>query len=113
MMNVSFLMAAVGISVITLWAVMNVCAGVDMLSTQMIKRAEVSECYGRIHTIKDELMFRGLIKLMMVICADIRECELSTHSCSHICIDLPGSYRCECRDGYALQEDGNSCTGEC
>ncbi|XP_047103945.1 fibulin-1-like isoform X4 [Schistocerca piceifrons] len=29
--------------------------------------------------------------------------------CAHICIPLPGSYRCECREGFSLMADGKSC----
>lgn len=29
--------------------------------------------------------------------------------CDHICIGVPGSYFCECRAGYALQPDKNTC----
>ena len=32
--------------------------------------------------------------------------------CGDICIDVPGSYRCECREGFALQSDGRSCSPE-
>ncbi|XP_012529954.2 fibrillin-1 isoform X2 [Monomorium pharaonis] len=29
--------------------------------------------------------------------------------CSDICVPTPGSYRCECRDGFTLLEDGKTC----
>ncbi|XP_049844466.1 fibrillin-2-like isoform X2 [Schistocerca gregaria] len=29
--------------------------------------------------------------------------------CAHICIPVPGSYRCECREGFSLMADGKSC----
>ncbi|KAF0292000.1 Fibulin-2 [Amphibalanus amphitrite] len=30
--------------------------------------------------------------------------------CAHICVSVPGSYRCECRPGYLLGPDAKSCT---
>ncbi|KYN31855.1 Fibrillin-3 [Trachymyrmex septentrionalis] len=29
--------------------------------------------------------------------------------CTDICVPTPGSYRCECRDGFTLLEDGKTC----
>nr|CAD7400568.1 unnamed protein product [Timema cristinae] len=29
--------------------------------------------------------------------------------CAHICVPTPGSYRCECREGFSLMSDGKSC----
>ena len=42
---------------------------------------------------------------------DIDEC-LSVVPCQHSCVNIPGSYACECRDGYDLNTDGISCTGK-
>ncbi|XP_037077300.1 fibrillin-3-like isoform X2 [Pollicipes pollicipes] len=30
--------------------------------------------------------------------------------CAHLCVSVPGSYRCECRPGFALGPDAKSCT---
>ncbi|XP_035245830.1 collagen and calcium-binding EGF domain-containing protein 1 [Anguilla anguilla] len=44
-------------------------------------------------------------------CLDIDECGSKNEStCSQICINLPGSYRCECEKGFFLEEDGKTCT---
>nr|VZI47990.1 unnamed protein product [Spirometra erinaceieuropaei] len=37
---------------------------------------------------------------------DIDECLLGTHTCDQICINTPGSYRCECQPGYAVSASG-------
>lgn len=45
--------------------------------------------------------------------ADIDECANSPDICGHIgqvCINTPGSYRCECVDGFYA--DGGYCHGE-
>ncbi|XP_066493893.1 fibulin-7-like [Tiliqua scincoides] len=48
------------------------------------------------------------------LCQDVDECQIfqsSRHSriCSHECVNLPGSYRCTCPEGYQLQTDKNTC----
>lgn len=40
---------------------------------------------------------------------DIDEC--SSRPCAEICDNTYGSYKCGCRRGYRLAEDGHSCTG--
>ena len=36
-------------------------------------------------------------------CTDIDECSFSSYMCQYQCINSPGSYSCECPDGYQLQ----------
>ena len=44
--------------------------------------------------------------------ADIKECEIGTHNCSQLCIELPGGFKCSCYHGYQLQADDNiTCEG--
>uniref|UniRef100_A0A8C9YH82 Collagen and calcium binding EGF domains 1 n=1 Tax=Sander lucioperca TaxID=283035 RepID=A0A8C9YH82_SANLU len=44
-------------------------------------------------------------------CLDINECaDKNTTTCSQICVNSVGSYRCECEKGYFLEEDGKTCT---
>lgn len=50
--------------------------------------------------------------------SDIDECASYNETvCSQICVNTPGSYRCECQRGFYLEDDGKSCTrgerGEC
>ena len=50
--------------------------------------------------------------------SDVDECEAAlsevssqpNNLCSHKCENLPGSFRCSCKDGY--QRKGNECEGE-
>ena len=42
---------------------------------------------------------------------DINECAPAANSCSHVCLNTPGSYSCHCRGGYELQEDNHTCIG--
>lgn len=34
---------------------------------------------------------------------------LADELCAHTCISIPGSYKCECRRGFTLMDDGKSC----
>ncbi|ELW47012.1 Nidogen-2 [Tupaia chinensis] len=42
---------------------------------------------------------------------DINECATGFHHCgpNSVCINLPGSYRCECRSGYEFADDQHTC----
>ncbi|XP_067212173.1 uncharacterized protein slow [Linepithema humile] len=39
---------------------------------------------------------------------DVDECAIEK-PCGQLCTNLPGSYRCHCRTGFQLQQDGQSC----
>lgn len=44
-------------------------------------------------------------------CLDIDECATKNETiCSQVCINIPGSYRCECEKGYFLEDDGKTCS---
>lgn len=40
----------------------------------------------------------------------VDECATNNGGCSHLCIDTPTSYRCDCRPGYKLT-DNFTCDG--
>ncbi|NXX10210.1 NID2 protein, partial [Podargus strigoides] len=44
-------------------------------------------------------------------CRDVDECTEDLSQCGPftICLNVPGSYRCECHSGYRLAEDGQAC----
>ena len=48
-----------------------------------------------------------------ILYADINECINSVHGCEDICINTDGSYMCDCRDGYALNDDRRTCSINC
>ena len=51
---------------------------------------------------------------MNLFFTDIDECVTSSdNDCQHICINTPGSYMCECRDSYILNDDGKTCFPSC
>ncbi|XP_060685182.1 collagen and calcium-binding EGF domain-containing protein 1 isoform X1 [Hemiscyllium ocellatum] len=44
-------------------------------------------------------------------CIDIDECFKSNGTvCSQICLNTPGSYKCACKEGFHLKEDGKTCS---
>ena len=42
-------------------------------------------------------------------CEDIDECSAGDHGCEHTCVNTPGSYYCECDDGYSLRDNKRTC----
>lgn len=45
---------------------------------------------------------------------DIDECLDGSHMCDQICINEPGSYKCECQSGYRMTDSSfaeNACLG--
>ncbi|XP_010871563.2 cartilage matrix protein [Esox lucius] len=36
-------------------------------------------------------------------------CATGDHDCQQVCISAPGSFKCACKEGFDLQEDGKSC----
>ena len=51
------------------------------------------------------------IAVVVVWITDVDECAARTHQCLEICVNVPGGYNCSCREGYALNSDGYSCSG--
>ncbi|KAM4663238.1 nidogen-2 [Discoglossus pictus] len=47
-------------------------------------------------------------------CADVNECEVGLARCGQntVCVNLAGSYRCECRSGYTFARDGYNCVSD-
>lgn len=40
---------------------------------------------------------------------DVDECASRSHSCSQLCVNTAGSFRCACRDGFSLAADHKAC----
>lgn len=49
----------------------------------------------------------------MFIFVEFDECQSNnSNNCEQICVNVPGSYLCDCREGYKLTDDGRSCDGK-
>lgn len=51
---------------------------------------------------------------VLVCCLDVNECAIGFHRCgpNSVCVNLVGSYRCECRSGYEFADDRHTCVCE-
>ncbi|XP_056876913.1 cartilage matrix protein isoform X1 [Takifugu flavidus] len=38
-------------------------------------------------------------------------CATGDHDCEQVCVSSPGSYKCACKAGFTLMDDGRSCRG--
>lgn len=48
-----------------------------------------------------------------VLCLALDPCVLGTHQCQHVCVsDGDGRHHCECSQGYTLNADRKTCSGE-
>ena len=52
------------------------------------------------------------VQMLCNISLDILECSNPEQICNHTCVELPGSFRCECNAGFTIAADGHSCMGE-
>lgn len=43
--------------------------------------------------------------------ADIDDCAVLNGGCAQICVNVIGSYVCQCNSGYVLDTDAASCDG--
>ena len=51
------------------------------------------------------------VSLWFVLCVDYDECTDNNGSCEDICVNSLGSFSCDCREGFSLDNDGINCTG--
>ena len=50
--------------------------------------------------------------ILTFIITDFDECLGNNGNCSHDCVNIEGSYYCECPVGYNLQTNKHDCEGE-
>ena len=48
---------------------------------------------------------------LFVSAVDTDECVTGINKCGHVCVNTLGSYRCRCRRGYRLHDNGFDCIG--
>lgn len=52
-----------------------------------------------------------MLKSSNILYTAKNECITGISNCDHICVDTEESYKCECKEGFILQNDGYSCKG--
>ena len=65
-----------------------------------------------IHDIK--MFWQVYTSMISLNTVDVDECHTSainSRVCEQVCINTPGGYLCDCRNGFVLEGDSN-CTGE-
>lgn len=50
--------------------------------------------------------------LYLLTCAVVDLCAEGKHHCEQICISSPGSFTCDCNQGYQLNDDLKSCSSQ-
>ena len=53
-----------------------------------------------------------MTRILHTILPDIDECEVYIDGCDQDCINTPGSFLCNCSQGFVLNEYGFTCDGE-
>ena len=46
-----------------------------------------------------------------ILFADINECTINNGGCEQVCINIEGSHRCACYEGYSYNEESGECAG--
>ena len=59
-----------------------------------------------------EIFPTGQYDAPVIYFADIDECADGSAECEQICLNLEGSFRCACQNGFALNKDGRTCYGQ-
>ncbi|CAK8691087.1 unnamed protein product [Clavelina lepadiformis] len=77
---------------------------------ELLEIASEPKIKHKFHTRNFEGIQQVQLSLDHLELCDDNECEDDDkNDCEQICVNTEGSYTCECRDGFTLQEDGRSC----
>ena len=64
---------------------------------------------GNKHNCSGMYQFNYILKLEIIL--DINECTMNNGGCAQLCTNTPGSYQCNCNNGYTLNLDRHNCSG--
>lgn len=54
----------------------------------------------------------GLIIAVIIISADVNECDINNGNCQQMCKNLYGRHSCSCREGFVLDTNKRTCSGK-
>uniref|UniRef100_A0A8C7YCY5 Matrilin 2 n=1 Tax=Oryzias sinensis TaxID=183150 RepID=A0A8C7YCY5_9TELE len=87
--------------------------GVGRVDMKILKTIGSEPHSEHVHLVANFSQIESLISVFQSkLCEGSKLCEVVDHQCQHICINVPGSYRCKCRKGFSINPDGKTCQGE-
>jgi hypothetical protein len=69
-------------------------------------------CILKVCNIREFFLRYTTIQFTLLYFKDIDECKLGSSGCDHECHNTPGTYHCECKDGFYLDTDNKTCNGK-
>ena len=54
----------------------------------------------------------SLLFFFLCIFLDHNECNTAIHGCQQKCVNIHGTYSCACLNGYKLNSDNKTCSGQ-
>ena len=57
------------------------------------------------------LVYYIVLKIIDLRFIDINECLNNNGGCTHTCVNKPGSYECQCNEGFYTNDSGRNCLG--
>uniref|UniRef100_H2LCI0 Matrilin 2 n=1 Tax=Oryzias latipes TaxID=8090 RepID=H2LCI0_ORYLA len=87
--------------------------GVGRVDMKILKTIGSEPHSEHVHLVANFSQIESLISVFQSkLCGGSELCEVVDHQCQHICINVPGSYRCKCRKGFSINPDGKTCQAE-
>uniref|UniRef100_A0A3P9HVM7 Matrilin 2 n=1 Tax=Oryzias latipes TaxID=8090 RepID=A0A3P9HVM7_ORYLA len=88
--------------------------GVGRVDMKILKTIGSEPHSEHVHLVANFSQIESLISVFQSkLCGGSKLCEVVDHQCQHICIKVPGSYRCKCRKGFSINPDGKTCQDTC
>uniref|UniRef100_A0A3B3C7D9 Matrilin 2 n=1 Tax=Oryzias melastigma TaxID=30732 RepID=A0A3B3C7D9_ORYME len=87
--------------------------GVGRVDMKILKAIGSEPHSEHVHLVANFSQIETLISVFQTkLCEGSKLCEVVDHQCQHICMNVPGSYRCKCRKSFSINPDGKTCKAE-
>uniref|UniRef100_A0A3B3C6L6 Matrilin 2 n=1 Tax=Oryzias melastigma TaxID=30732 RepID=A0A3B3C6L6_ORYME len=84
--------------------------GVGRVDMKILKAIGSEPHSEHVHLVANFSQIETLISVFQTkLCEGSKLCEVVDHQCQHICMNVPGSYRCKCRKSFSINPDGKTC----